>query len=61
MMKSPKELWAFSQALPGWGKTQAVVSLVPTQLKRLMEHPDGVAWLQQLATDKHPGRIFQVQ
>ena len=49
LMKSPKELWAFSQALPGWGKTQAVVSLVPTQLKRLMEHPDGVAWLQQLA------------
>ena len=49
LMKAPKELWAFSQALPGWGKTQAVVSLVPTQLKRLMEHPDGVVWLQQLA------------
>jgi O-succinylbenzoic acid--CoA ligase len=27
----------------------AVLSLVPTQLQRLMAHPDGVAWLQQLA------------
>lgn len=49
LMKEPQALQAASQLWPCWGQKPAVVSLVPTQLKRLMDHPDGVAWLQQLA------------
>ena len=48
MMKTPTELLAFCQGLPAWGKNPAVLSLVPTQLARLLAHPDGVAFLQQL-------------
>ena len=49
LMKQPQALRATCQRWPGWGRKPALVSLVPTQLKRLMDHPDGVAWLQQLA------------
>jgi O-succinylbenzoic acid--CoA ligase len=49
LMKQPQALRAACQQWPGWGQQPALVSLVPTQLKRLMDHPDGVAWLQQLA------------
>ncbi|MEB3158621.1 MAG: AMP-binding protein [Synechococcus sp.] len=49
VMKDPSTLLATCQALPGWGEQPAVVSLVPTQLKRLMAHPAGIGWLQQLA------------
>ena len=49
LMKQPQALRAACQRWPSWGRKPAVVSLVPTQLKRLMDHPDGVAWLQQLA------------
>ena len=47
-MKTPAELLAFCQGLPTWGKNPAVLSLVPTQLARLLAHPDGVAFLQRL-------------
>jgi O-succinylbenzoic acid--CoA ligase len=48
LMKTPTELLAFCQGLPAWGKNPVVLSLVPTQLVRLLAHPDGVAFLQQL-------------
>lgn len=48
LMKTPTDLLAFCQGLPAWGKNPAVLSLVPTQLARLLAHPDGVAFLQQL-------------
>ena len=48
LMKTPTELLAFCQGLPAWRKNPVVLSLVPTQLVRLLAHPDGVAFLQQL-------------
>ena len=48
LMKTPTELLAFCQGLPAWRTTSALLSLVPTQLARLLAHPDGVAFLQQL-------------
>ena len=48
LMKTPAELLAFCQGLPAWETNPAVLSLVPTQLARLLAHPDGVAFLQQL-------------
>ncbi len=48
LMKTPTELLAFCQGLPSWETSPAVLSLVPTQLARLLAHPDGVAFLQQL-------------
>jgi O-succinylbenzoic acid--CoA ligase len=48
LMKTPSELLAFCQGLPAWGKNPAVLSLVPTQLARLLVHPDGVVFLQKL-------------
>ena len=48
LMKTPTDLLAFCQGLPAWGKNPAVLSLVPTQMVRLLAHPDGVAFLQQL-------------
>ena len=48
LMKTPTELLTFCQGLPAWGKNPVVLSLVPTQLVRLLAHPDGVAFLQQL-------------
>ena len=49
LMKDPKALRAFCRDLPVWGQAPPVVSLVPTQLMRLLNHPEGVAWLQELA------------
>ena len=48
LMKTPTELLAFCQGLPAREMNPAVLSLVPTQLARLLAHPDGVAFLQQL-------------
>lgn len=48
LMKTPIELLAFCQGLPAWGTNPGVLSLVPTQLVRLLAHPDGVAFLKQL-------------
>ena len=49
LMKSPADLLQVCEALPDWGQTPAVVSLVPTQLMRLMAAPAGLAWLQACA------------
>ena len=48
LMKRPTELFAFCQGLPAWGTNPALLSLVPTQLARLLGHPDGVAFLRQM-------------
>ena len=47
-MKNPTELLAWCRSLPAWGTKPVLLSLVPTQLARLLAHPDGVAFLQQL-------------
>ncbi len=49
LMKDPPSLLATCRDVPGWGQKPAVVSLVPTQLKRLLDHPEGLAWLRHLA------------
>ena len=49
LMKQPEALMAACIAMPGWGQKPMVVSLVPTQLKRLIDHAQGVIWLQQMA------------
>ena len=46
LMKSPADLLQVCEALPDWGHASAVVSLVPTQLHRLMADAAGLAWLQ---------------
>ncbi len=48
LMKTPSELLALCRSLPAWGTHPALLSLVPTQLARLLAHPDGVAFLQQI-------------
>jgi len=42
-LREPARLLAEARPTPG---RQALISLVPTQLQRLLDHPDGVAWLQ---------------
>ena len=49
LMKSPADLLQVCEALTDWGRAPGVVSLVPTQLHRLMAAPAGVAWLQACA------------
>ena len=49
LMKRPAALLETCEALKFWGQKPAVVSLVPTQLRRLMGQEEGVAWLKQLA------------
>ena len=49
LMKSPADLLQVCEALPDWGHAPAVVSLVPTQLHRLMAAPAGLAWLKACA------------
>ena len=49
LMKSPAALMAFCKDLPDWGRADGVVSLVPTQLHRLMADPCGLTWLQACA------------
>ena len=46
LLKQPSQLLAFSRMLSGWGERPTVLSLVPTQLGRLLADPDGRAWLQ---------------
>ena len=48
-MKHPAELIAFCKGLPSWQEGPALLSLVPTQLSRLLADPLGLAWLQQFA------------
>ena len=49
LMKQPSELLDFLEGLEGWREKYLLVSLVPTQLARLMEHPDGLRWLNRFA------------
>lgn len=49
LMKSPADLLQVCEALPDWDRAPGVVSLVPTQLHRLMAVPAGLAWLQACA------------
>ena len=46
LLKQPSQLLTFCRALKGWGERPMVLSLVPTQLGRLLADPDGRAWLQ---------------
>ena len=48
LMKTPTELLAFCRSMPAWGIKPVLLSLVPTQLARLLADPEGVAFLQQL-------------
>jgi len=48
-MKQPEQLMQACRGLGDWGRKPALVSLVPTQLQRLMAHPAGADWLQALA------------
>lgn len=49
LLKQPSQLRQWSEAMPDWHERPVLVSLVPTQLARLLRHPDGVAWLQGCA------------
>ena len=46
LLKQPSQLLPFCCALKGWGERPMVLSLVPTQLGRLLADPHGRAWLQ---------------
>ena len=48
-MKQPAELLDFSEQIAGWGERAALLSLVPTQLARLIDHHQGLIWLQQFS------------
>jgi O-succinylbenzoic acid--CoA ligase len=48
-MKQPADLLHFSEHQPGWHEKAALLSLVPTQLARLIEHHAGCSWLQQFS------------
>ncbi len=48
-MKQPTDLLKFSKSQPGWDEKAVVLSLVPTQLARLIEHHAGCSWLQQFS------------
>ena len=48
LMKNPTELLESCRSMPAWGIKPVLLSLVPTQLTRLLAHSDGVAFLQQL-------------
>ena len=49
LMKSPSALLERCCAVDGWRQGTALLSLVPTQLARLLAHPDGVAALERFS------------
>ncbi|RZO12862.1 MAG: O-succinylbenzoic acid--CoA ligase [Synechococcus sp. MED-G135] len=49
LMRDPKRLLDHCRALRDWDCSPMVVSLVPTQLRRLLAHAQGVRWLQRFA------------
>jgi O-succinylbenzoic acid--CoA ligase len=49
LMKRPEALVRHCNELPDWRGRARLLSLVPTQLARLMAHPAGEAWLQGFA------------
>ena len=46
VLKQPQELIGTCEAQAGWGRRPALLSLVPTQLGRLLADPSGIDWLQ---------------
>ena len=48
-MKQPADLLDFSGQIAGWGERAFLLSLVPTQLARLIDHHQGLVWLQQFS------------
>jgi len=48
LMKDPSSLLAWSRTRADWGARPMLLSLVPTQLVRLMAEPVGVEWLQAM-------------
>ena len=48
-MKQPAELLDFSEQIAGWAERAALLSLVPNQLARLIDHHQGLIWLQQFS------------
>ena len=48
-LKQPQGLITFCEAQPGWGQRPALLSLVPTQLGRLLADPSGIDWLQRFS------------
>jgi O-succinylbenzoic acid--CoA ligase len=49
LMKQPQTLLNRCRAQAGWGERPMLLSLVPTQLARLLDDPAGVAWLEAMA------------
>jgi O-succinylbenzoic acid--CoA ligase len=48
-MKQPTDLLEFSKSQPGWDEKAVVLSLVPTQLARLIGDPAGRTWLEHFS------------
>ena len=48
LMKQPSVLLAQCRQHPGWRQRPMLLSLVPTQLRRLLAHPEGCSWLQAM-------------
>ena len=48
LMKQPSALLAHCRQHPGWRQRPMLLSLVPTQLRRLLAHPEGCSWLQAM-------------
>ena len=48
LMKQPDRLLERSVNHPAWGQRPMLLSLVPTQLRRLLAHPRGCRWLQAM-------------
>ena len=48
LMKQPDRLLERSVKHPAWGQRPMLLSLVPTQLRRLLAHPRGCRWLQAM-------------
>ena len=46
LMRNPGSLEQWCESLPGWGEKCALISLVPTQLQRLLAHSAGRRFLQ---------------
>ena len=48
-LKQPQLLLEFCEAQSGWGQRPALLSVVPTQLGRLLADPSGIDWLQRFS------------
>lgn len=48
LMKQPAQLLAWSEQHPAWRQRPMLLSLVPTQLRRLLAHPCGCRWLHAM-------------